>query len=533
MVQNSHKKQIDMQNPTDQSEAIRFLEGGADRGSRAIRIDTHGAVIFLIGDQAFKIKRAVKYDYMDLSTLEKRRTLLDREFELNRDGAPSIYRRVIPLVRQTNGALALDKTGEILEWVLWMNRFAPQAELTNIAKTHGISDGLAQDLGVSIARYHKKAAVKTLDGATLICEILDELDRVFNTMSDSFHADARSFVAKGRKACAMHTAHFQQRTNNGFIRRCHGDLHLRNIIMIDGVPTPIDALEFDERLGTCDTFYDLAFLLMDLDHQGMPHAANLVLNAYLGEQNFDLSDAGLALLPLYLSIRAAIRAMVDVQTAAVSANGKNMLRDARAYLRQALEYLDHKAPILVAIGGYSGTGKTTIARAVAHHIGAAPGAIHLRSDVLRKTLLNRKPLDHLGPDGYTPHITARTYETMRQQAKQVLDQGHSAIIDAVHSNPKARAAVKQIATSAGCAFVGIWLESPTQTRLARVASRGPDASDADADVVNQQATTDPGPIGWHRIATNQTQEAVIKEVLAELKAVTINTQQTCGAHDVG
>lgn len=498
----------------DQAEVIAFLGSGAGIGPSADRTDTHGAIIFLIGDMAFKIKRAVEYDYMDLSTLEKRHKLLERELELNQRAAPSIYRGVIPVTRQGDGTLALDGDGEAVEWVLSMHRFAPEAELTHIARAQGIDNSLAHDLGDSIARYHHSAPVKDADGATLIEEILDELERVFETMKDDFQDDARRFVERARARASERGETLSARSRDGFVRRCHGDLHLRNIIMLNGVPTPFDALEFDERLGTCDTLYDLAFLLMDLLHRDFDHPASVVLNSYLTEASVDMSRAGLNVLPLFLSIRAAIRAMVSIQTSTVSSDG--MLRDAHAYLQEALTYLDPPAPTLVAIGGLSGSGKTTIARALAHRIGAAPGAILARSDVARKNIMGLDPLKHLGPEGYDPEVSAQTYEAIRGQAAGVLEQGHGAILDAVHAKPEERAAARQVAEAAGCRFLGFWLETPTATRAERVSGRGQDASDADADVVNRQAQSDPGPIDWHRIDTDRPVTTITSDIASVL-----------------
>lgn len=519
--------------PDDQSTAIQFLEGGAGRDAKVERIDTHGAMIFLIGQEALKIKRAVKYDYMDLSTVERRRALLDREYELNRDAAPTIYHGVLPLVRKADGTLSLGGSGEVLEWVLTMQRFPKEAELTQIAKQDGIRDDLAIQLGSAIALYHAAAPIKRLDAHALIGEILEELDRVFDTIHTTLGRAAARFLAASRKTLLDLTGHLEQRSLQGHVRRCHGDLHLRNIVMIEGVPTPFDALEFDERLGTCDTLYDLAFLLMDLNHLGMARAANLVLNTYLTLAARDLSDTGLSLLPLYLSIRAAIRAMVDIQTAAVSDAGKEMEADAHAYLAQALAYLSPSPPVLVAIGGYSGTGKTTVARAVAHRLGASPGAIHIRSDVTRKTLLHRNTLDHLGAEGYTPEIKERTYGAIRDQAGRILREGHAVVLDAVHSASDTRAAAEAVAAAAGCGFVGIWLHSPTRTRQTRVTSRGPDASDANAAVVLAQDGVDPGAITWHRINADRTLEAVVEAVSEILTTSGFANPRNCGDKNVG
>jgi len=504
--------------PMDQTDVIRFLEGGAGSATPATRIDTHGALIFLIGDKAYKVKRAVKYDYMDLSTVKKRHDLLDREYALNQPTVPSIYDAVVPIVRRRDGSLALGGDGTAVEWVLVMHRFAPTAELINIAQQQGISDDLAQALGTAIARYHSAAPVRDIDAATLILEILDELGRVFGSISGDTAREGKAYVEQARTVWSNSQNALLQRSKGGHIRRCHGDLHLRNIVLIDGVPTPFDALEFDERLGTCDTLYDLAFLIMDLDHLGMRHAANLVLNAYLTATVEGFGNAGLSLLPLYLFIRAAIRAMVDLQTMQVANNRSGLRQDATVYLRQACAYLDPPKPSLVAIGGFSGTGKTTVARAVAHLIGAAPGAVHIRSDVLRKTLLHHDPMAPLPAAGYTPEITAQTYAAMRAQAAGVLAQGHSVLLDAVHSDPADRQAAQDLAENSGFAFLGIWLTSSTKTRLSRVSSRGPDASDADADVVRKQAVVDPGPVGWHHIDTDRSVNATVQSVTTLLAA---------------
>lgn len=523
----------ELHTPSEQADVIRFLEAGAGLGARVQRIDTHGAIIFLTEDFALKIKRAVKYDYMDLSSVEKRHALLNRELELNQPTAPSIYRNVMPIVRRDDGTLTLGSVGAAVEWVLVMNRFARDAELTQIAAQHGISDDLAQDLGRAIASYHKSAPKRKLDGAILIREILEELDRVFDTMPKGFGADGQAIIAQARALWSDQRKQLHQRSLQGHIRRCHGDLHLRNIVMIDGRPTPYDALEFDERLGTCDTLYDLAFLLMDLDQLRMPHAANLVLNAYLAEADRGLAQAGLSLLPLYLAIRAAIRAMVDMQTAPVSENSDALLCDARNYLVRSAGYLHPPLPFLIAVGGYSGAGKTSVARAVAHQIGAAPGAIHIRSDVVRKALLHCHPLDHLPPDGYTSQITFQTYAEMRNQAGHVLRQRHSAILDAVHGDSESRQAAQDIATAAECVFVGIWLESSTQTRLDRVALRGPDASDADASVVRLQADSDPGHVHWYRINTDQPFGSVVENVTSILRSVLAMGPSVGGGLHVG
>lgn len=253
-----------------QEDVIAFLSSsGAHPGGGPVDVvQTHGALIFLAGDVALKIKRAVRYDYMDLSTLELREAMLHRELELNKPVAPKIYHDVVPVTRAADGSLALKGKGDPVEWVLRMWRFPAKDELSVVADAGGIDDGLANDLGKAVFSYHSQTPQRCRDGAGLIRNILDELDRVFADMKaplgaeliDQFHRESRAVLARA-------APFLQERTNAGHVRRCHGDLHLRNLVLLDGKPVPFDALEFDEELGTCDVLYDLAFLIMDLQHR--------------------------------------------------------------------------------------------------------------------------------------------------------------------------------------------------------------------------------------------------------------------------
>jgi hypothetical protein len=205
-----------------------------------------------------------------------------------------------------------------------------------------------------------------------------------------------------------------ERAHRGFVRRCHGDLHLANIVLWRGRPTLYDAIEFDEALATIDALYDLAFLLMDLEFRGQRPAANTVFNHYLwrGRQDWDLR--GLVGLPLFLALRAAIRARVTVDRAAQE-HGQARDEDltlARRYLQAALDYVAPTPPQLVAVGGLSGSGKTTLAAALAPCIGSAPGAVHLRSDLERKALAGVGELERLPDTAYTAEAHRRVYAVL-------------------------------------------------------------------------------------------------------------------------
>jgi len=266
------------------------------------------------------------------------------------------------------------------------------------------------------------------------------------------------------------------------VRRCHGDLHLRNICLLDGKPTLFDCLEFSDALASIDVLYDLAFLLMDLEHRGLTDFANLVLNRYL-----DLTDEddGLPAMPLFLSLRAAIRAHVTataMDQAAHAESTLDMAAEARRYLDLAAQLLRPRPRRLVAIGGLSGSGKSTLAAALAPGIGARV----LRSDVIRKHLFGVAPETRLPASAYAPEVSHRVYETLGEKAAAALAAGYSVIIDAVSLKPEERRSFAPVAEAAAVPFWGLWLAAPASTMEARLRARRHDASDASPEVLTQQ-----------------------------------------------
>jgi aminoglycoside phosphotransferase family enzyme/predicted kinase len=477
--------------PEDQSDVLAFLADPATHGGAEVaRVDTHSAHVFLAGDTAWKIKRAVRYDYLDFSTLEKRKAILDRELALNAPAAPTLYRRVVPVTRAPDGSLALDGIGTPVEYALEMRRFPAEAQLDRVAEAGRLDAALAGALGEAVAAYHAAAPHRAEDGAALIGEIVAELDRVFATMRDDLGPEAvDGFGQSARSLHARLGPLLTRRSAEGHVRRCHSDLHLANIVLEGGRPIPFDALEFDERLGTCDTAYDIAFLLMDLDQRGLAAQANLCLNAWLTRTG----DLGaLAALPLFLAVRAAIRAMVAVQTA--RATGSPVPPEAQGFLTRATAYLHPATPRLVAVGGLSGTGKTTVARLAAPHLPPVPGAVHLRTDVIRKALLGADPLFRLPAERYGPDVSRQVYDRLLADARTCLAAGHSVILDATFLDPAQRQAARTLAMDHPAVLA--WLSAPPDALLARVSARQGDASDADEAVVRAQLARDPGPLDW-------------------------------------
>jgi aminoglycoside phosphotransferase family enzyme/predicted kinase len=495
-----------------QSETVAFLASGAafPKSGPVEVIETHGAYVFLAGDTALKLKRAVTYDYMDLGTVAKRKAMVARELELNRLAAPQIYRDMLP-VTQGAGGLALGGEGEVVDWVLRMWRFPADSELTRIAAKGALDDRLATRIGQAIAAYHARAPVIQRPGRVLIADILAELDRVFAEFPGAAGTDR---VAAWQAAAAARLGKLgpllDARGAEGHVRRAHGDLHLRNIVVLDGGPVLYDALEFDETLGTCDVLYDTAFLVMDLCHQGLRRQACRVLDAALRAAR-SREDAGLVALPLFLSVRAAIRAMVLLQTDAAQGQPDRSGRDVAAYLDLACSALDPPPPRLVAIGGYSGSGKSVLARALAPRIGALPGAVLLSSDLERKA--GRDAQARLAPEAYAVERRAAVYEAMFDRAETLLTAGHSVTIDATFTDPRLRVAAEAVARRVGAPFQGVWLDAPAHVLETRLRRRSGDASDADVAVLRQQLAAELGPLTWPRVDASGASETVFEDTL--------------------
>lgn len=501
-------------NPQDEVIGF-FLSGKAVLGAGPFdHVQTHCAHVFLCGDVAFKIKRAVRYDYLDQSTSALRHALLNRELTLNWPTAPMIYRDVVPVTRTADGGLALGGTGSPVEWALRMHRFAAECEMTAVAASGRLTDAVAEALGQTVQRFHAACPVMDDRGDDLIGDILDELGRVLTPLDkDVGGGMVGAFLDRSRQNLSVLAPVLRDRSALGHVKRVHGDLHLRNTLLIDGQPVLFDALEFDERLATCDVLYDLAFLLMDLCHRGLVRQANIALSAYLLAAT-GAEDAGLVALPLFMSVRAAIRAMVLLQTDQATGRTGASREEARLYLTQAVLFLEAKKPALFAVGGFSGTGKTVLARDLAPGLGPCPGAVHLRTDTERKA--DAKPVD------YAPEARGAIYRRMFARAATLLSAGRSVVLDGTFLDEVQRTAAEALARRKGVAFHGLWLTAPETVLQDRVTLRRGDASDADAGVVRAQnaLTGATGPTGhWTTIAAEGPPKKTRAAAVAALETV--------------
>ncbi len=455
-------------------------------------IETHIARVFLAGEEAYKVRKRVHLRFVDFSTLLARHSAAVREMELNRPHAPHIYLGLVPIVRTPEGHLQLGGTGVPIEWAVHMRRFPQEAVLSHREEQGPLTEELAKSLADMIARYHQDSPIRdACDGARILAPVIQQLSSALSYG----HADvAENLVSTFERVSQLLT----ERGNAGCVRRCHGDLHLGNIVLIDDVPVPFDALEFSEELATTDVLYDLAFLLMDLDARSDRQAANTVLNAYVAFEPVGGELEGLACLPLFLACRAAVRAVVAMaRTEQLAAEEQTELRaEIRRNAALARAYLAPAPPLLIAVGGLSGTGKSTLAARLAPLIGAAPGALNLRSDVERKRLFGVPETQRLERQHYRIGTAQRVYSILEDRAQRTLAAGQAVIVDAVFAQSDERAAIEAIAREAGCAFVGLWLTAPAELLIERVERRRGDASDADRRVVKEQLRYDLGDIDW-------------------------------------
>jgi uncharacterized protein len=502
-----------------QEDVLAFLANPAAYGGRAEkvrRIDTHAASVFLAGDRVLKVKRAVRFPFLDYSTLAKRKAACAAEIEVNRRLAPKLYRGVVAITRESDGRLAIGGDGDPVEWAVEMVRFDENRTLDHLANQ--IDDDLADALGRAVAAAHDKAPIVDAEPwIEALGSYIDEHVEAFAEHREIFPAaDIEALAAKSRAHYRRIVPLLRERGKRGLIRRIHGDLHLGNIALIDDEPVLFDAIEFSDIIASGDVLYDLAFLLMDLLERKLPEAANIVLNRYLAETHRNEDLDALTALPFFLSMRAAIRAKVTAARLerAAAAEHDKIAKSAHAYFDFAQRAIDPKAPQFIAVGGLSGTGKTRLARALAPHIAPMPGAVVVRSDVERKTLFGAGETERLPAAAYAPDVTARVYAAIADKARRIVAAGHSAIVDAVFATPQEREALAAAAKAARIPVQGLFLTADLATRIARVGGRTNDASDAGAAVAQAQEDYDLGGLEWPKIDASGT----VMETLGRARA---------------
>jgi uncharacterized protein len=456
-------------------------------------LETHISWILLTGNYAYKIKKPVDLGFLDFSSLEKRHHYCLEELRLNSRLAPEIYLEVV-YITGTGQTPAINKNGPIIDYAVKMRQFPQENLLINLLNAGKLTARHIDRLATAIANFHDKIATapkNTVFGTppAVLQPVTENFLQIQQQIDSSYQQELEQLQNWSTKEHQHRTAIFHKRKTAGFIRECHGDLHLGNIVIYKGKITPFDGIEFNENLYWIDVISELAFLVMDLDGHRRTDLAFRTLNAYL-EKTGDY--AGLAVLRYYLVYRAMVRAKVNCirsQQQFTAPEPSPQLSEFLNYLQLAQSYTNPAMPRLIICYGLSGSGKTTVSQLL---LEAIPG-IRIRSDVERKRLHGLKPEQkskspfHCGL--YTAQASWQTYQRLYELAQLIIDAGYTAIVDATFLKHEQRKLFQSLAQQCNIPLLIVQCTAPTEVLRQRIISReklGHDASEANLKILEQQ-----------------------------------------------
>ncbi|MGF2688029.1 AAA family ATPase [Marinobacter sp. DUT-3] len=456
--------------------------------------ETHISQVILTGDYAYKIKKPMDFGFLDFSTLDRRKHFCEEELRLNSRLAESLYLDVVPITGTPDNP-QIGGDGEAFEYAIRMHQF-DQNELFDVRQEKGaLTPELLTSLARQAAGFHEQlptvASDKPLGTPEAVYAAMQENfdqirplldDKSLLQQLDNLEEWTRTTFERQRELIAS-------RRENGFVRECHGDLHLSNITVFNGEVTVFDCIEFNEPFRWIDVINDLAFLLMDLESRREPALANLVLNTYLEYRD----DFGaLPLLPLYKAYRAMVRAKIALFTlgnpSLSEAEKAGLMQRYQDYAQLAESYSAIPNPYMLATTGLSASGKTCVSAAMAEEL----GLVRLRSDVERKRLFGLGPLDQskspAGGNIYTPEATGKTYQRLADIASNLLGAGLPVIVDAASLKQSERTLLTDVAENQGIPFALIHCEAPEDLRREWIRKRSGDASEATEEILDAQQT---------------------------------------------
>ncbi|MBE9568390.1 MAG: AAA family ATPase [Proteobacteria bacterium] len=465
-------------------------------------IETHISWVILTGDFAYKIKKPVDFGFLDFSTLEKRRHYCEQEVKLNQRLAPDLYLAVVTISGAREhphvSSQSLDKETQVLEYAVKMKQFAQSAQLDRRLLDGRLEVAQMDAVADMVAGFHQVIA------RAGSAEPYGEIDAIYQPVAENFTqirqniasddlTDRLNRLASWSQAeCSRLKTVFKQRKADGFIRECHGDMHLRNLAWLNDKPVAFDCIEFNPSLRWIDVISEVAFLVMDLQHRQQSEMANRLLNRYL-EVTGDY--AGLHVLRFYLCYRALVRAKVAaLQSAqAVTSGGvtSELMNEFSSYIELASDYADLDSADagrskLIIMRGLSASGKSTVSQRLLE----VTGAIRIRSDVERKRLFsvndNTVYGDELNAGIYTQQATRDTYEKLRHLAELVISSGYSIIIDAVFLKHEQRELFRLLAERLQVEYIIIEVTASPEILRQRIIQRKDDVSDANLKVLEGQ-----------------------------------------------
>jgi len=455
-------------------------------------IQTHISWVILTGEFAYKIKKPVNFGFLDFSTLDKRRHNCEQELRLNRHMAAAIYLEVVA-IGQADGKPTLSGDGEVLEYAVKMVQFPQDCQLDHMLLAGTLRARHMEQIGEMIARFHQATAIADPasdfgSAAAVFRPVEENFGQLRRNMPDGDYTGALNALEQWAvDEFAKLRGLFEQRKRDGFVRACHGDMHLRNLLLIQDQPVAFDCIEFNPELRWIDVMSDAAFLVMDLHDHRQSALANRFLNTYL-EITGDFS--GLAVLPFYLCYRALVRAKVAAlrlaQNTLEARENKACRKEFETYLALAHGYTCRQRPTLIIMQGASASGKSTISKRLLDRL----GAIRIRSDVERKRLFKLEPTraDAGEPVSgvYSPGATRKTYQKLEQLAGAIIEDGYSVIVDAAFLTREQRVDFESLARDLMVPYIIVEIRAPAEVLRQRIVERERGVSDADIRILEHQ-----------------------------------------------
>lgn len=484
-------------------------------------IETHISWVILTGTFAYKIKKPVNLGFLDFSTLEKRHFYCKEELRLNSRLAPEIYLAVVPICG-THEQPRLNGEGEAIEFAVKMMQFPQEAQLDRVLARDELQPIQIDEISRLIANFHQQIAVAGADSP------YGDLEHIFQPVKENFIQIRERIVEAeyleplsdlerwSESTFSSLRSVFKERKNEGYIRECHGDMHLRNLAWYRDALLVFDCVEFNPNLRWIDVISEVAFLVMDLQDHNQPQLAQRFLNAYL---EYSGDYAGTAVLPFYLVYRAMIRAKVDAIRARQAGIRKEEQAEAKNnffdYLQLAQRYIQPAKPQLIITRGMSASGKSTLSQVLLESL----GAIRIRSDVERKRLFGMKAMEDAqaahGEGIYDAETTKITYTRMAELAGLVIEAGYSVIIDATFTKLEQRMQLQRVATEKQVPFVILELFASPEVLRRRIIERKKEVSDADLSVLNHQLAV------WDPLMENERSHAIKIDTEIPLELVSL------------
>jgi len=484
-----------------QRQLVRNLQRSLEEslGAAAVQLlETHISWILLAGDHAYKLKKPLDLGFLDYSTLERRRRFCEEEVRLNRRTAPQLYLEAIPVSGTVDNPY-FGAGGPLLEYAVKMRRFPSGQLLDELLHQDRLPPALIDTLARTVAGFHAAAAPVAADSDlgtpdAVYLPVRENFEQILPRLDDAAEtARVRQLAAWAAETQERLTPLLHQRRAGGRIRECHGDLHLGNIVLLDGEPLPFDGIEFNDNLRWIDVISDSAFLMMDLLARGRSDYAWRFLDGYLQHSG---DYAALPLLPWYLSYRAMVRAKVAAIRAAQAGDDAALRRhstdEITAYVELAAACTEPRRPALIITHGLSGSGKTRHSQVLLEQL----GLIRLRSDVERKRLFGLAPTaasgSAVGGGIYSADAGAQTYRHLADTAEGILRAGLPVLIDATFLHRSQRDDFSRLAQDLGIPFLIVAFQASgdeLRRRIRQRQARGTDASEAGLEVLERQLAT--------------------------------------------